>query len=67
MTTKTEKKFPRNAVIDRQQEHTRQLLHLEGEALEAVTGGVVRGGAAIYGLPPTIPTPPRDGDLELSK
>lgn len=59
MTTKVEKKFPRNAVIDRQHERTRKVLQLDEETLDGV-----RGGNAIYGLPPTPHWPPTDSDLK---
>ncbi|WP_187345203.1 hypothetical protein [Cystobacter ferrugineus] len=53
MTTKTEKKFPRNDVLDRQSERTRKVLELDEKNLENVTGGSAeRGNASIYGLPP---------------
>lgn len=40
--------FPRKQVIERQAERTRKVLELETETLD-----LVRGGKAIYGLPPT--------------
>lgn len=49
--TKSEKKFPRTEVIERQRERTRQVLELDKDALQNV-----RGGSARYGLPP--PPPP---------
>lgn len=53
MTTKTEKKFPRDDVLDRQSERTRKVLELDEKNLENVTGGSSeRGNASIYGLPP---------------
>ena len=56
MTQKVEKKFPRNAVIDRQQDRTRKLLELDETSQEAV-----RGGSAKYGQPPP------DRDIEFDK
>lgn len=50
MTTKVEKKFPRNKVIDRQNEKAREVLELDENELEKV-----RGGSARYGLPPPPP------------
>ena len=40
--------FPRKQIIERQAERTRKVLELDTETLD-----LVRGGKAIYGLPPT--------------
>lgn len=40
--------FPRKQIIERQADRTRKVLDLDTETLD-----LVRGGKAIYGLPPT--------------
>ncbi|MBM7113917.1 hypothetical protein [Archangium primigenium] len=53
--TKTEKKFPRTEVIERQEEVARDILELDENTLEGV-----RGGGAKYGIPPKLPPPPTE-------